>query len=141
MAARFLQSFDAPSLRDFLAFRTEYAPSLLRLWKAYFMDNNKIPEPIVDAARVLGQWINSAAYFAAKESHGDAPVEARILRRDKAKLLAEFEARRADWRGRRRSGNRGQRRREPGCGKRGDTEQDTRRQQDSREHRRWRLAS
>ncbi len=92
MAARFLQSFDTPSLRDFLAFRTEYAPSLLPLWKAFFMDNNKIPEPVVDAARVLGQWINTAAYFAAKESHGDAPVEARILRRDKAKLLAEFES-------------------------------------------------
>jgi hypothetical protein len=92
MAARFLQSFDAPALRDFLAFRTEYALSLLPLWKAYFMDNNKIPEPIVDAARVLGQWINSAAYFAAKESHGEANVEARILRRDKAKLLTEFES-------------------------------------------------
>lgn len=92
MASRFLQNFDAPSLRDFQAFRTEYAQSLNALWNTYFMEKQNIPESIVTAARALGQWINSAAYRTAAEENENKPDAKKLIRRDKAKILAEFES-------------------------------------------------
>ncbi len=91
--SRFLQRFDAPAFRDFLATRAEYAPSFNLLLEVYFMQSEKIPRSTVESARALGQWINRTAYFVA-EDDTDKSGQNRMqsVRKAKAKVLVEFES-------------------------------------------------
>ena len=95
-AGRFLQSFNAPAYRDFLSTRAEYDAALHPLFKEYFM-SQQVPTEIVQAARELGQWINRAAYYAAREEvekdKTDSPKEKdRKIRQQKAKILVALDS-------------------------------------------------
>lgn len=104
-ANRFLQSFNAPAYRDFLSTRAEYAPALDPLFEAYFLSQLKernmnqklIPAEIIQAAKHLGQWINRAAYYAARDEidkdKGIDPLEReRRIRQQKAKILVALDS-------------------------------------------------
>lgn len=95
-AGRFLQSFDAPAYRDFLSTRAEYAPALYPLFEEYFM-SQQVPADIVHAARALGQWINQAAYYAAREEiEKDKALNLKDketkIRKQKAKILVALDS-------------------------------------------------
>lgn len=91
--SHFLQRFDKPSLRDFLATRAEYPATFDQLLGGYFVQSENIPRPTVVSARALGQWINRAAYFVA-ESDVDKNTNNRrqAVLKAKAKVLVEFES-------------------------------------------------
>lgn len=90
---RFLQAFDLSAWKDFLSIRAEYSEEVQPLFKEYFMNTRKIDEDIVKSARVLGQWLNYAAYSVA-----ESEVKPEIADRDKkvkqakAKILVELES-------------------------------------------------
>ena len=88
-AARFMQLFDATSFKEFLAIRAEYPYQLEILFKTYFMDAKKIDADIIKSARQLGAWLNSIAYFIAKEETLKQPAK---LYEIKAKILVELES-------------------------------------------------
>lgn len=97
--SRFLQRFDAPAFRDFLATRAEYPPSFNLLLEAYFMQDEKssryekIPRSTVESARALGQWINRSAYFVAEDdTDKSGQNRTQAVRKAKAKVLVEFES-------------------------------------------------
>jgi hypothetical protein len=93
LANRFLQLFDRPTFRDFLATRAEYAPEINILFEEYFMRENKIPKEIVESARAFGQWLNRTAFFVAdSEVPKDTGDRANKVRKEKAKILVEFES-------------------------------------------------
>ncbi|BDI34137.1 hypothetical protein CCAX7_61880 [Capsulimonas corticalis] len=95
--SRFLQLFTLPAFRDFLAMRTAYPAETQILFERYFMneasDRPLIDRSIVEAAGVLGQWLNRVAYFAAyadvSEKKADRDKE---VRKAKAKIIVTFES-------------------------------------------------
>jgi hypothetical protein len=90
MTNRFLQLFDKPTFRDFLAFRAEYASEVNTLFEEYFMKENKIDREIVESAKAYGQWLNLTAYLVAKEETKDKSYQDLI--KQKAKVLVGFES-------------------------------------------------
>lgn len=66
-ASRFLQIFNRPAFKDFLAFRAEYPHDIELLLNTYFSDMEKIDKEIVTSAKKLGNWLNSVAYSSAKK--------------------------------------------------------------------------
>lgn len=98
-ASRFLQMFNRPTFKDFLAFRAEYPYDIELLLNTYFCDMEKINEEIVTSAKELGKWLNYVAYrFALKEvgtlaqKKEDASANWENLMKNKAKVLVEFES-------------------------------------------------
>ena len=88
--SRFLQLFNHPSFKDFLAFRAEYPRELELLLHTYFCNMVKIQEEIVISAKELGKWLNKIAYLAAKHEVTNSGWEE--LRKAKAKILVELES-------------------------------------------------
>jgi CRISPR-associated protein Cas8c/Csp2 len=89
-ASRFLQLFNRPSFKDFLAFRGEYPNQLEILLKTYFINMEKISPEVVKSARELGKWLNYASYKVAEAEVGTTNKEK--LRERKAKALVEIES-------------------------------------------------
>jgi len=89
-AGRFLQLFNLPAFKDFLAFRAEYPNQLKVLFTTYFTKMEKIPLEIVQSAKILGAWLNYAAYKAAKNEV--ANVKSDEFKKAKAKVLVEIES-------------------------------------------------
>ena len=91
--SRFLQLFNHAAFKDFLAFRAEYPNEVTILFNTYFIKMEKIDPKIVSSARALGQWLNKAAYFAAKtEIKEGASNYWEEVRRVKSKFLIELES-------------------------------------------------
>ena len=90
LANRFLQLFDRPTFRDFLATRAEYAPEVTTLLEEYFMGKNGNDSQIVKSARALGSWINYCAWVAASEAVENPKSEAGKVKvqKEKSKFLA-----------------------------------------------------
>ena len=61
-ASRFLQIFNRPTFKDFLAFRAEYPYDIELLLNTYFCDMEKIDKEIVTSAKELGKGLNYVAY-------------------------------------------------------------------------------
>lgn len=89
-ASRFLQLFNRPAFKDFLAFRAEYPNELKILFTTYFTKMEKIPIEIVESAKELGRWLNYVAYRTAKAEHPNTKSE--DFRKTKAKVLVEIES-------------------------------------------------
>ena len=89
-ASRFLQLFNRPAFKDFLAFRAEYPNKLEILFNTYFTKMEKIPAKVVQSAKELGRWLNYVAYLAAKSEHPNTKSE--DFRKTKAKVLVEIES-------------------------------------------------
>jgi hypothetical protein len=99
MASRFLQCFDSSAFQDFLAFRAEYPSIFSSLFETYFMSNqdkNTITIEVVEAARHLGRWINTAAYRTASEEFKDKNLSKsdkdKKIKQEKGKILTELES-------------------------------------------------
>lgn len=94
--SRFLQLFNPPAFKDFLAFRAEYPAPVEILFNIYFkkVENmGKIDPNIVSSARALGRWLNQVAYFAAKADVKEGTSNYwDELRKVKAKVLVELES-------------------------------------------------
>lgn len=90
MTSRFLQLFNEPAFKDFLAFRAEYPETTEILFNTYFRKVDMIEPEIIKSAREYGKWLNQVAYFAAKNEIGDKGGEQ--LREVKAKALIEIES-------------------------------------------------
>ena len=95
-AARFLQTFSKPAFRDFLSIRVEYPSALSPLFQEYFMNvkQSNITQEIVDAACALGQWINQAAYQAAKKQVEEEDKNKQTpdrIRQRKARILVALD--------------------------------------------------
>lgn len=103
--SRFLQQFDNPSFRDFLATRAEYPRSTSLLLGVYFMQAEHIPRHIVESARSMGQWVNRVAYRVADAevplpggktrdelSNEDRKLREPAVRKLKARYLVQFES-------------------------------------------------
>lgn len=93
--SRFLLQFNQPAFRDFLAFRAEYPEPVFILLKSYFLNMEKIEPAIVTSARVMGKWLNLAAYIAAKNDVNPNmanPSDREKLYKQKAKFLVELES-------------------------------------------------
>ena len=89
-ASRFLQIFNRPAFKDFLAFRAEYPHDIELLLNTYFSDMEKIDKEIVTSAKKLGNWLNSVAYSSAKKEVGTSNWDNLI--KAKAKVLVELES-------------------------------------------------
>ena len=89
-ASRFLQIFNRPAFKDFLAFRAEYPHDIELLLNTYFSDMEKIDKEIVTSAKKLGNWLNSVAYSSAKIEVGTSNWDNLI--KAKAKVLVELES-------------------------------------------------
>jgi CRISPR-associated protein Cas8c/Csp2 len=89
-ASRFLQLFNKPAFKDFLAFRAEYPNEIKILFTTYFTKMEKIPKEIVQSAKELGRWLNYVAYLTAKGEHSNTKSEE--FRKTKAKVLVEIES-------------------------------------------------
>ena len=89
-ASRFLQFFNRPTFKDFLAFRAEYPNQLEILFKNYFINMEKISPAVVQSARELGKWLNYASYKVAEAEVG--ATDKTKLRERKAKALVEIES-------------------------------------------------
>ena len=89
-ASRFLQIFNRPAFKDFLAFRAEYPHDIELLLNTYFCDMEKIDKEIVTSAKKLGNWLNSVAYSSAKKEVGTSNWDNLI--KAKAKVLVELES-------------------------------------------------
>lgn len=89
-ASRFLQIFNRPAFKDFLAFRAEYPHDIELLLNTYFSDMEKIDKEIVTPAKKLGNWLNSVAYSSAKKEVGTSNWDNLI--KAKAKVLVELES-------------------------------------------------
>jgi hypothetical protein len=94
LAGRFFQQFDVASFKGLLSVRAEYPPSFNSILEVYFMKSEEsISLPIVDAARILGQWINKTSFFVARDEVDNKDKDRwRLIRRAKAKVLVEFES-------------------------------------------------
>lgn len=92
-ASRFLQLFNKPTFKDFLAFRAEYPRELEILFKTYFIQMEHINQEIVLSAKELGRWLNSVAYRVASAEIKDNSKQDKERRREiKAKVLVELES-------------------------------------------------
>ena len=89
-ASRFLQIFNRPAFKDFLAFRAECPHDIELLLNTYFSDMEKIDKEIVTSAKKLGNWLNSVAYSSAKKEVGTSNWDNLI--KAKAKVLVELES-------------------------------------------------
>lgn len=89
-ASRFLQMFNRPTFKDFLAFRAEYPYDIELLLNTYFCDMEKIDKEIVTSAKELGKWLNYVAYRSAKKEVGTSKLDDLI--KAKAKVLVELES-------------------------------------------------
>jgi CRISPR-associated protein Cas8c/Csp2 len=89
-ASRFLQLFNQPAFKDFLAFRAEYPNELKILFTTYFTKMEKISIEIVKSAKELGRWLNYVAYLTAKAEHKNTKSEE--FKKMKAKVLVEIES-------------------------------------------------
>jgi CRISPR-associated protein Cas8c/Csp2 len=89
-ASRFLQLFNRPAFKDFLAFRAEYPNALEILFITYFTKMERINIEIVQSAKQLGRWLNYVAYITAKAEHPNTKSEE--FRKTKAKVLVEIES-------------------------------------------------
>lgn len=89
-ASRFLQLFNRPAFKDFLAFRAEYPNELKILFTTYFTKMEKINIEVVESAKELGRWLNYVAYLTAKAEHPNTKSE--DFRKTKAKVLVEIES-------------------------------------------------
>lgn len=69
-ASRFLQIFNRPTFKDFLAFRAEYPYDIELLLNTYFCDMEKIDKEIVTSAKELGKWLNYVAYRSTQKKVG-----------------------------------------------------------------------
>lgn len=106
-ASRFLQIFNRPTFKDFLAFRAEYPYDIELLLNTYFCDMEKIDKEIVTSAKELGKWLNYVAYRSTQKKVGtsvqkeeDVSANGGNLKKkkaeaeaeDKAKVLVELES-------------------------------------------------
>lgn len=92
-ASRFLQLFNKPAYKDFLAFRAEYPGELEILLKTYFIHMEHINQEVVQSAKELGRWLNSVAYQVAKtEIKDNSKQDKEDQRKAKAKVLVELES-------------------------------------------------
>lgn len=89
-ASRFLQIFNRPTFKDFLAFRAEYPYDIELLLNTYFCDMEKIDKEIVTSAKELGKWLNYVAYRSAKKEVSTSSWDELI--KAKAKILVELES-------------------------------------------------
>ena len=89
-ASRFLQIFNRPTFKDFLAFRAEYPYDIELLLNTYFCDMEKIDKEIVTSAKELGKWLNYVAYRSAKKEVGTSSGD--VFIKAKAKILIELES-------------------------------------------------
>ncbi len=89
-ASRFLQIFNRPAFKDFLAFRAEYPHDIELLLNTYFSDMEKIDKEIVTSAKKLGNWLNYVAYRSAQKEVGSSSWDEFI--KAKAKVLVELES-------------------------------------------------
>ncbi len=89
-ASRFLQLFNRPAFKDFLAFRAEYPYQLEILFTTYFTKMENIPIQTVQSAKELGRWLNYVAYRTAKAEHPNTKTE--DFRKTKEKVLVEIES-------------------------------------------------
>ncbi|UBM57208.1 type I-PGING CRISPR-associated protein Cas8c/Csp2 [Marinilongibacter aquaticus] len=90
LASRFLQLFNRPAFLDFLAFRGEYPNQIENLFITYFTKMEKIPIEIVQSAKILGSWLNYAAYLAAKNDKDNKTAD--DFKKAKSKFLVELES-------------------------------------------------
>lgn len=90
-ASRFLQMFNRPTFKDFLAFRAEYPYDIELLLNTYFCDMEKIDKEIVTSAKELGKWLNNVAYRSAQQEVGTSPGWDDLIKA-KAKVLVELES-------------------------------------------------
>ena len=90
---RFLQIFNTPVWKDFLAIRVEYSQDVEPLFKEYFMNVRKLDIDIVRSARALGQWLNYAAYSVANSEVAENVVDRdKKVKQAKAKILVDLES-------------------------------------------------
>ena len=90
-ASRFLQIFNRPTFKDFLAFRAEYPYDIELLLNTYFCDMEKIDKEIVTSAKELGKWLNYVAYRSAQQEVGTSSGWDDLIKA-KAKILVELES-------------------------------------------------
>lgn len=90
-ASRFLQIFNRPTFKDFLAFRAEYPYDIELLLNTYFCDMEKIDKEIVTSAKELGKWLNYVAYRSAKQEVDTSSGRDDLIKA-KAKVLVELES-------------------------------------------------
>ena len=90
-ASRFLQMFNRPTFKDFLAFRAEYPYDFELLLNTYFCDMEKIDKEIVTSAKELGKWLNNVAYRSAQQEVATSPGWDDLIKA-KAKVLVELES-------------------------------------------------
>ena len=90
-ASRFLQIFNRPTFKDFLAFRAEYPYDIELLLNTYFCDMEKIDKEIVTSAKELGKWLNYVAYRSAQKEVGTSSGWDDLIKA-KAKVLVELES-------------------------------------------------
>lgn len=90
-ASRFLQIFNRPTFKDFLAFRAEYPYDIELLLNTYFCDMEKIDKEIVTSAKELGKWLNYVAYRSAQKEVGTSSRWDDLIKA-KAKVLVELES-------------------------------------------------
>ena len=90
-ASRFLQIFNRPTFKDFLAFRAEYPYDIELLLNTYFCDMEKIDKEIVISAKELGKWLNYVAYRSAQKEVGTSSSWDDLIKA-KAKVLVELES-------------------------------------------------
>ena len=90
-ASRFLQMFNRPTFKDFLAFRAEYPYDIELMLNTYFCDMEKIDKEIVTSAKELGKWLNNVAYHSAQQEVGTSPGGDDLIKA-KAKVLVELES-------------------------------------------------
>ena len=89
-ASRFLQLFNRPAFKDFLAFRAEYPNELKILFTIYFTKMENIAMEIVQSAKILGSWLNYVAYVAAKNDKDNKTPD--DIKKAKSKFLVELES-------------------------------------------------
>lgn len=97
MASRFLQLYTRPAFRDFLAFRVQYDPVFSPIIIDFIMSEFKIDRDIVRSARAYGAYLNTVAYFIAKEEveqnkEQEGGGTGRNLYEAKARALAQLES-------------------------------------------------
>ena len=90
-ASRFLQMFNRPTFKDFLAFRAEYPCDIELMLNTYFCDMEKIDKEIVTSAKELGKWLNNVAYRSAQQEVATSPGWDDLIKA-KAKVLVELES-------------------------------------------------
>ena len=90
-ASRFLQIFNRPTFKDFLAFRAEYPYDIELLLNTYFCDMEKIDKEIVTSAKELGKWLNYVAYRSTQQEVATSPGWDDLIKA-KAKVLVELES-------------------------------------------------